>query len=71
MQYAIDTDAGNCSTGDRRKQRTTKRVSEGVTETWLQGLEHEPRAELADLLFHKKWTLANEHCDFLPATTNI
>src|SRR5690606_13734128 len=61
VQDAVDPDAGDGRTGDRRQEGTAQGVAEGVTEARLQRLDHEPGAELVDNLFGQRGTLSDQH----------
>ena len=61
VQHAVDADAGDGCTGDRRQEAAAQRVSDRVTEAGLQGLDDEPAAELPDLLLGQGGTLCDEH----------
>ena len=71
MEDPLHAKAGDSRSGNGRQERPTKRVAQGVPESGLEGLEDEPRAELADRLLGEHGALANEHSYFLPATTTI
>jgi hypothetical protein len=61
VQHAVDADAGDRRTRDRREQGAAKRVAEGVAEAGLQRLDDEPRAVLGDGLLGEDGALCDEH----------
>src|SRR5699024_2228592 len=61
LQDALDADAGHGRARDGRPQRAPQRVADGVAETGLEGLEHEPRAVLGDDLLGEGGPLGDEH----------
>src|SRR5688572_23988212 len=61
VEDGVDLDARDRGTGDRREEGTTQRVAERVTETGLEGLDDETRAELVDRLFRQGGALCDEH----------
>ena len=64
VQHAVDLDARDRGTGDRRQQGTAERVAERVAEAGLERLDHEPRAELVDDLFRQGRALSDKHLLF-------
>ena len=66
VQNGVDLDAGDRCARNRRQERTTKRVAEGVTKTRLQRLDDEPRAEIINDVFGQCGALSNKHRCFLP-----
>jgi hypothetical protein len=64
VQHPVDAKARDGGTRDGRQQRAPQRVSEGVAKAWLQRLENEPGAVLADDLFGQCRPLCNQHWEF-------
>ncbi|GMA88061.1 hypothetical protein GCM10025868_33110 [Angustibacter aerolatus] len=50
VQHAVDAQAGDGGTGDRRQEGAAERVAERVAEAGLERLDDEPRAVLVDRL---------------------
>ena len=71
VQDAVDLDRRDGRTRDRRQQRATQGVAEGVAEAGLQGLDDEPRTEVVDDLFGQGGALGDEHFFFLSGPTAI
>ena len=67
VEHAVDADARHGCAGDRGEEGATERVPQGVTEARLEGLDHETRTELRDVLFGERRTLCDQHCGFLSA----
>ena len=65
VQHAVDADAGDSRARDRRQQRATQRVAEGVAEAGLERLDDELRAVVGDDLFGQRGSLRDEHWMFL------
>src|SRR6185312_1367757 len=65
VQDAVDLDAGDRRARDGRQQGPAQRVTEGVAEARLQGLDGEPGAGLAERLFREARALADEHAILL------
>ena len=57
VENAVDTDAGDSGSGDRRQQGTAERVAECVTEARLERLDDEFRAVVRDDLFGQRRSL--------------
>ena len=66
VQHALDPDAGDSGTGNRRQQRTAQRVADRVAETWLERLDDEPGPELVYLFLGEAGALCDEHCSSFP-----
>ena len=64
VEDVVDLDARDRGTRDRAEERTAERVAQRVAEAGLQGLDHEPRAELVDGLFRQGGALCDEHWFF-------
>ncbi len=68
VEDAVDADARDGRTGDRRQEAATQRVADRVAEAGLQRLDDETAAELPDLLLGQGRTLCDEHYVFLSIT---
>ena len=66
VQDAVDADAGDSRAGDGRQQGAAHRVAEGVTETGLERLHDEARAEFRDRLLDEGRPLGDQHVSVLP-----
>jgi hypothetical protein len=64
VKDAVDLDARDRGTRNRREESTTQRVAERVTEAGLQRLDDEARTELVDGLFRQGRALCDEHLFF-------
>ena len=64
VEHTVDLDARDRGTGDGRQEGTAQRVAERVAEAGLEGLDHEPRAELVDGLFRQGRALSDKHLLF-------
>jgi hypothetical protein len=62
VEHAVDADARHGCAGDRGEEGATERVAQGVTEARLEGLDHETRTELRDVLFGERRALCDQHC---------
>ena len=62
---SLDLDARHRGARDGRQQGATQRVANGVSETRLQRLDDELRAEFGDGLFSESGALCNEHIFYL------
>jgi hypothetical protein len=67
VQDAVDADARDRRTGDRREQGAAQGVAEGVAEPGLQRLDDEPGPVLGDGLLGEDGALSDEHGVLLSA----
>jgi hypothetical protein len=61
VQHTVDANAGDRCAGNRRQQRTPKRIAKGVTESGLQRLDDELGAILGLDLFGQSGSLRDQH----------
>ena len=65
MLVSLDLDGGHGCARNRRQQRATHRVPEGVPEPRLEWFDDEPRTVFGDHFLRQSRTLCDEH--FLPS----